>query len=138
MSAARRVTESPAATGRPTDTGRRPATGWLGGRLPLETETALFVLASTLDVFMTYLLLGHRAGGDVVFVERNPVARFFIESWGVSGMVYFKFAMVAIVCVVAQLIAARRPQTARRVLGLATVIVAGVVAYSLVLLLRHG
>ena len=112
---------------------------WLRGRLPLEHETALFVLVSTLDVFMTYLLLSRRAGeGGVVFVEGNPVARFFLNHWGVPGLIYFKFAMVAVVCVIAQVVARRKPRTARRLLSLATLVVGGVVVYSLTLLLRHG
>lgn len=105
------------------------------GTAMLQKECLLFVLVSALDVFMTYILLSH-GGGQ--FVESNPVARFFIHGWGAKGMVYFKFATVAIVCFLAQIIARHRPQTARYLLLGATALVAGVVIYSLALLLRHG
>lgn len=102
--------------------------------LPLERETAFFILASALDVWMTYLLLTHT---QVLFVESNPVARYFLESWGMRGMVYFKFALVAFVAVICQWIATRRPHMARGLLWGATAVVSSVVLYSLVLLLQH-
>lgn len=116
---------------------RRDAPLWRR-HLPLEHETAVYVLLSALDVFMTYLLLRSNMGREngLVIYESNPVARFFLHSWGMRGMIYFKFAMVAFVCVVTQVIAARRLETARRVLKIATVVVAGVVIYSLILYLR--
>ena len=110
------------------------------GHLPLEHETALYLLASVLDVAMTMVLLyrGAGGGGGAVFVESNPVARFFLDRWGPRGMVYFKFTMVAFVCVIVQVIATRRPETARVLLRLATAVVVAVVIYSVLLLVRHG
>ena len=105
------------------------------GVAALQQETLLFVLVSAMDVFMTYILLSQDGGQ---FVESNPVARFFIYGWGVKGMVYFKFAMVAFVCVLSQIIARHRPRTARWLLLGATAVVALVVAYSLKLLVLHG
>lgn len=99
--------------------------------LPLETETTRYILVSALDVFMTYILLS-RDG----FAESNPVARFFLYGWGPRGMVYFKFGVVAFVCVLTQVIARVRLETARWLLNLATVVTAGVVIYSLTLLVR--
>lgn len=103
--------------------------------LLLERETAVFVLANALDVWMTYLLLTHE---EISFIESNPVARYFLISWGIRGMVYFKFGLVAFVALTCQLIARQRLQTARGLLQLATVLVSGVVLYSLFLLLRHS
>ncbi len=102
-------------------------------KLPLEHETALFLLVSAFDVFMTYWLL--RSGR---FYESNPVAQYFLHHWGMRGMVYFKFSLVAFVCVITQIIAIQKTHTAQKVLRLATAIVAGVVIYSLVLMVRHG
>jgi riboflavin transporter FmnP len=99
--------------------------------LSLEAETLLFILASALDASLTYFMVEH---GEGRFVESNPIAEFFILNWGHHGMVYFKFAMVAFVCVIAQIIAFTRVETARRLLIFATVVVSVVVAYSLVLL----
>ena len=108
---------------------------FFGGHLPLESETAAYILVSAFDVLMTAWLLTHHSGR---FVESNPVARFFIYGWGLKGMVAFKFALVAFVTVLTQVIALKNEATAERLLNFATAIVAGVVIYSLVLLLRHG
>ena len=105
----------------------------LSGPLPLETETVWFLLVSALDVVMTYLLI--RQPG---FTEGNPVAAFFINHWGIKGMVYYKFFMVAFISVITQIIARKREDIAARVLQFATVVVGGVVVYSLVLYLRYS
>lgn len=104
-----------------------------GGQLPLENETTWFVLVSALDVFLTYLLIRQPH-----YTEANPIAAFFINHWGIRGMVYFKFFMVAFVAVITQIIARTREDIARRVLQFATVVVGGVVIYSLSLLIRSG
>jgi len=109
----------------------RKRSSLLGGPLPLETETVWFLFVSALDVFMTYLLI--RQPG---YTEGNPLAAYFLNHWGVKGMVYFKFAMVAFVCVITQIIARSREDIARRILQFATLVVGGVVVYSLTLYLR--
>jgi len=97
--------------------------------LPLESETSLFILVSVLDVIFTYLLL---AGGTVF--EANPIAAWFIDGWGVKGMVGFKFSMLVVICLTVQVIAMVRLRTARRIMNFATFITGAVVAYSGVLL----
>lgn len=99
--------------------------------LPLETETVWFIVASVGDILLTWTLLYHHN-----FRESNPVALWFLNRWGVKGLIYFKFAMVGFVCLIVQWIARRRPATARNVLYFATFIVSLVVLYSLTLLLR--
>lgn len=101
--------------------------------LPLERETVRFIFVSALDVFLTYVLIRQEH-----FQEGNPVARFFLNHWGLRGMIYFKFAMVAFVAVLAQIIARKQLETARKLLNLAAVIVVCVLMYSLILLTRHG
>ncbi len=104
---------------------------WLHDRLPLETETAAFILANVLDIFMTYLLLvGER------HFEANPIARYFLEGWGLKGLAGYKLAMVSFVCVIAQVVARVNVTTARRLLIGLTLVVGAVVAYSLALLVR--
>lgn len=116
----------------PADDAQSPWPGFLfRDRLPLETETAAFILANLLDLFVTYLLL---YGGR--HVEANPIARYFVEGWGPKGMVLYKLANVALVCVIAQVIARASVKTARRLLIGLTILVAAVVAYSLVLAFR--
>lgn len=108
-------------------------------RLPLEVETGLFILASALDVFMTRYLITHApAGSHFSFVEGNPIARYFLDSWGPDGLTWFKFALVALVSVICQVIARRKIDVARRVLHFATVLVMGVVIYSVVLMVQHN
>jgi len=105
------------------------------GTATLQKETLLFVVVSSMDLFMTYILLS-RGGGQ--FVESNPVARFFLREWGPDGLIGFKFAMVALVCVLAQIISRPKPDVARWLLLGATALIAVVVVYSLMLLLQHG
>lgn len=100
-------------------------------QLPLQNETTIFILVNVLDIFMTYVLI--RFGG----VEANPIARFFLNRWGFAGMIFFKLGMVAFVTVLAQVIAVRKLQTARRLLQFGTVIVAIVVVYGLILFVQH-
>lgn len=101
-------------------------------RLPLEMETSWFILMNVLDFFMTYLLL--KRGG---FRESNPIANWFAEGWGpVTGLLSYKLAMVAFVCVIAQIIAVKQVRTAQRLLWVGTAIVGGVVLYSTWLYVR--
>jgi hypothetical protein len=112
---------------------RQRSHSWLGTHLPLETETSRYVLVSALDVFLTYLLIRQPH-----FTEANPLALYFINHWGVKGMVWFKFGLVAFVCVLSQAIARHKPEAACRLLNFATLVVGAVVAYSVMLYLRHG
>lgn len=100
------------------------------GKLLLETETCWFVLASALDLIVTYILLSHPV---VRFVESNPVALFFLNHWGIKGLLGFKLAVVTFVVVLCQIIAHHNKRLARRVLFAGTAIVAGVVVYSVLL-----
>lgn len=110
----------------------------IGRNLPLENECALFILVSALDVFMTYLALRYSEEGRTsrIIGEGNPIAAYFINRWGIKGMVYFKFTIVAFVVVLAQWIAQRQMSSARRLLNFGTILVACVVIYSLLLLLN--
>ena len=114
----------------------------LCGRLPLEGETGLFIMASTLDVIMTWYLVSLSAAASAEgtltwFVESNPAASYFMDLWGFDGLVFFKFGMVALVSVLCQLIARHKVEVARRVLYLSTFMVTSVVVYSVVLLVQH-
>lgn len=110
-----------------------------GRSLPLEAETSWFILANLIDYLVTYLLLFHTTVADGRFTESNPVAAFFLFRWGfVKGMLYFKLAVVAFVCCVVQIIATQRLEAARLVLNVGTLLVGGVVIYSLTLFIRHA
>ena len=103
-------------------------------QLPLETETCFFILANAMDVFMTYLLLNR--GPE--FQESNLLANYILGKYGFQGMIYFKFALVAFVTVIAQVIAMTRPRTARIVLNSGTALVAAVVVYSVNLWIQYS
>ncbi len=94
-------------------------------QLPLESETCFFILVNALDVYMTYLLLQTSE-----FRESNEVANYFLSRFGFSGMIAFKFVVVAAVLMITQFIAARKLRTARWLLYTGTAITAAVVIYS--------
>jgi hypothetical protein len=96
-------------------------------------ELTLYVVVSGLDFVATQALLQH--DGVVRFGEANPVARYFLYSWGPRGMLWFKAALTVLVCVISQVVAVRRPQAARRLLEFGTLAVTLVLLYSAWLLL---
>ncbi|MEZ6124894.1 MAG: DUF5658 family protein [Planctomycetaceae bacterium] len=104
-----------------------------------ETELSWFILVGALDVFMTYLLLRFSAEGRTQnpFIEGNPVARWVLHRWGLRGMVIFKFAMIALVAAIAEFVGQQRSETGRNLLRLGTLIVGGVVIYSLKLMISN-
>jgi Domain of unknown function (DUF5658) len=117
--------------GRDVPSRKRPGIGWawhlvFTKPLPLEHETSLFIFVSALDLFATYVLL--RSGG---FCESNALAQFFLAHGGLHGLIAFKFTLVALITVAAQVIAHRRLGTARLILNGGTLLVGAVVGYSL-------
>jgi len=102
-------------------------------QLPLERETCVFILLNALDVFMTYIMLvtGH-------FRESNQIANYFLAGWGIKGLVYFKFALVALVTSIAQIVARKKFATGRNLLNFGSLIVGGVVIYSFAMFLRSS
>ena len=107
--------------------------------LPLQRESCLFLIVSVLDVMMTCLLLGDLMGvtGETIFYESNPVARYFLEGWGLAGIIFFKFGMVAFIEVISHIVAIKNVAAGRRLLEFGTLIVSFVVIYSLLLLVSH-
>ena len=100
-------------------------------KLPLEKETSWFIFVNVLDFFLTYLIIQRK-----YYTEGNPIASFFLDTWGIKGLLYFKCAMVAFVVVLAQIIAAKKIEAARWLLNAGTLIVTCVLFYSLSLLLN--
>ena len=116
--------------------GRKPPSLWqmiFRKRLPLERETCWFILVSVLDIYLTHFILQYQG-----FTEGNPIALFFLYTWGSKGLVYFKCAMVTFIVLITQIIAIKKPATARWTLNLGTLVVTGALIYSLSLLLKNG
>jgi hypothetical protein len=107
--------------------------------LPLQRESGLYLIVSVLDVLMTCLLLADLTGvtGQAIFYESNPVARYFFEGWGLSGIIFFKFGMVAFIEIISQIVALKNEAAGRRLLEFGTLIVSVVVIYSMYLLVTH-
>ncbi|GAB5444099.1 MAG: hypothetical protein Fues2KO_44480 [Fuerstiella sp.] len=108
-------------------------------KLQYESELSWFILVGALDVFMTYLILRFSAEGRTsnTMIEGNPIARWVLQQWGLRGMVLFKFVMIAAVAVIAEVVGRRRPSVGRVLLIGGTLVVGGVVIYSLRLLLAN-
>ncbi len=110
----------------------------LWGKLPLEHETALFVLVNVLDFLLTYWLMTYGSASGHRIIEGNPVAQYFLYTWGpVKGLLMFKLGIVVFVCVIAQIVAMRRLKTARWLLRFGTLAVSLVLLYSVALYFRH-
>ncbi|MEJ7594079.1 MAG: DUF5658 family protein [Planctomycetaceae bacterium] len=98
-----------------------------------------FVLASALDVALTFLVLHYSSNGMThgTIVESNPVAQWFISHWGFRGMAGYKLLMTLIVVVIAEFVGRQKPTVARMLLWGGTIVVAAVVIHSVRLLLAH-
>lgn len=81
---------------------------------------------------MTYILLNRPRA-----FEANPIANYFLQMWGFHGMVVFKLVIVAIVCVIAQIVALKKLRLAQFLLIAGSVTVGYVVVYSARLYVRH-
>ena len=101
------------------------------GQLPLQTETTAFILVNCLDIFVTYVLLRFGA------VESNPIADYFMQKWNFAGAIVLKLGIVAIVTVIAQIIAIKKPKTARALLIGGSLLVGCVVIYSVLLFMKN-
>ena len=112
-----------------TETGKAKKSIWKH-ELPLERETCWFILVNALDVFMTYILLNLEG-----FRESNALANYFLSRWGIRGMVYFKFSIVAFITVVAQIAARKNIRGGRWLLNFGTFVVSCVVIYSCYLMI---
>lgn len=97
------------------------------------------MLAGTLDVVMTYLVLRLSAEGQtrLTFFESNPVAQWVLSRWGMQGLVAFKFLLTALVVVIAEVVGTVRPQLARALLWGGTLVIGAVVVYTMRLLVLH-
>ena len=73
--------------------------------------TCLIVLSAA-DLLMTSFLLRK----SPAFYESNPIAHWFLAKWNMTGMVCFKFSIVAGVILMSEIIERKRPGWGRLVL----------------------
>ena len=92
-------------------------------------STWAYVVLSGLDIFLTYQLLVSQQ-----HVEANPLARYFIDGWGLKGMVWFKLGMTAFVLALIHSLQQKKEAYARAVVRLGAAVVGCVDVYSLWLL----
>src|SRR5262249_5584973 len=96
--------------------------------LPLDM-LLLFVVLSVADLVITFLLI-KGAQGHIKVSEGNPIAGAWYANYGWPGMIIFKVGIIALVGAVGVYISLHRPDTGRRVLTFACLVVALVVIYS--------
>ena len=96
----------------------------------IESHAVWFILANLLDCALTFALMIGGGQRGLRYVEGNRVPAYFFDHWGWKGLFGFKLAVVAFVCLIALVIAHKRPETARGLLSAGTLLVALVVAYS--------
>jgi hypothetical protein len=91
------------------------------------TLVAGFALLSVADFYLTWALIS----SDDRVVESNPIAAWWLDSYGWGGMAGFKLAMFALIGGLAAVVAARRPRLCELVLVFACGAQAAVVLTSL-------
>jgi len=94
-------------------------------------ETWIYAALSGFDIVLTYQLLAR-----LDHVEANPLARYFIEGWGLKGMVWFKLGMTAFVLALLHALLQKKEVYARTVVRLGMAAVGAVNCYSIWLLMR--
>ena len=92
----------------------------------LQWWIVLFILVSIGDLMMTYFLLDLNAN----FYESNPIANWFFTHWNIAGMTFFKFAVVAFVIVISEIVERKRCGAGKFVLIFGVLVTAYVVYYS--------
>jgi len=111
-----------------------PSTRFWTNPVHLPIESWAFIFLNLAALVLTHAILTHR---DTWGYESNPVARYWYGSWGLGGLVFMKFMLVAIVLVICQILHKYRPKLARRLLVLCCVIVGVVVCYGLAMVVTY-
>jgi hypothetical protein len=94
------------------------------------SKLILFGVLSVADFLLTWGLI--EGGGGQVY-ETNPIADWWLQSYGWSGLAFFKFLIVGVFTASAVLICLHRPRAGRHLVTFGCVAVAVVVIYSCVL-----
>jgi hypothetical protein len=99
--------------------GRSSRFGWFDYVRPWVFESShvqgigtCLVILSAADLLMTFTLLRRSSA----FFESNPIAQWFFVRWDMTGMVFFKFSLIAGVILLSEIIERKRPGLGRFVL----------------------
>lgn len=111
-------------------TARRRLT--LGRQLPLEEESAVFILVNFADVVLTGLAFSFGAR------EVNVAANWILSRFDLVGMVIYKFVLVTFILLVCQYIHPTHPRTARMVLLMGSLAYGVLVASVTIALFRNA
>jgi hypothetical protein len=98
----------------------------------LSFEKIMFVIANTMDIGMTSMLLGTGQ-----FIESNPIAAHILNDWGLAGMIAYKLIIVSIVMLIANIISIWKINTSKQLLHFGTLAVSAVVSYSILLMMSY-
>lgn len=90
------------------------------------------IFLSSLDIMLTWHIL--RNDGT----EVNPVARLVIDTWGLTGAVLFKFALMLFVIIACEVIGRKRDKLARRLIMFGLIVTGFPPVYSTVLITVHS
>ncbi len=94
------------------------------------TQYTWFVFVSAVDLMFTWLILSPAIGGR----EVNSLANTIIQRYGLAGLATYKFALVAFVVLMCEVIGRSRPRMGRGLAGWAVALPAIAVVWSGVLL----
>ena len=95
---------------------RQPGDRWSRGPVLYPNHYSWIVLASSLDILMTAIVL--QLGGR----EVNPVAERVIALFGMHGVLVFKFALMGLVIFLCEVIGREQVAWGRRVASLAILV----------------
>ena len=90
-----------------------------------------FVFFSSLDIMLTWAILGK--GGT----EVNPVAKYVIDAWGLTGAIGFKFSLTLAVIIICEVVGRERNRLGHGLAIIAIIVSSVPVWYSLSLLTWH-
>ena len=79
------------------------------GSVSYPNHYAWYVLAGTLDILVTYVIIEHLDGGEV-----NRLARQLLERYGWVGMVALKYATIVLVGAICEAVGRRNLALGRR------------------------
>jgi hypothetical protein len=88
----------------PNEPGKRNV---LLSRMQFPTEYGLFIAANLLDLFLTLLFIRYGAS------EANPAAKWIVLTFGKTGFIAFKLAMMFLVIILAEAVARKRRNLGR-------------------------